>query len=229
MAQSKKNNELLNGKSEICWVQMLGDSEPQGVEQGGSFSLSTSSSVVEKFVIFQSVLAISEVYPSNGSHIYWCELSTADKLCNSSISSVFVNRVTIHESEFYATLPPCPKGTAFHLAETVCVNNESVNLDSPVLTTSCPPDGDCSGEDAGDSQTVVPLRTVVIAVVVTGIGVPVLLAVVIVVPVLIMRGRRRKKENQRVDKSSKKNSSVVAQTYVLSLLSILLYYTSVPT
>ena len=170
---------------QICWFQMSKDMEPQVVVPGKHFQYSVNQPMVGGFVLHQSVLQISEANPPTNNDIYWCQLCTADKDTqnNSSTPEVSATRLTIYDPQFYTALPPCPNGTSFHLAESVCVNNETVPQDSP---------SNCTSSDSCDGEDIFPLRTVVIAGGSTIGVVLILLAVVLTICCLHVRRRRIK-------------------------------------
>lgn len=187
------SSELLN--STIRWIQQLGDSEPRHLEAKGSFHKLLESPPTEEefFILFQSKLQMTGSDPHNGSDSYWCELSRGDDQdspCNSS--SICVNKLTIHESEFYNMLPLCPNDVYFHLAETVC--------------------GECSDEsEREDSQA--PIPTVVI--VVSSVGGLILLIVVVVVVVCVLRKVKRQQQKKNTGKPVQVDTCILVQFYPL--------------
>ena len=74
---------------ELRWVQVLSDSEPQEII-GNPFNPPTTDKIDSEGVnvfLSTSVLEINNMAPPNGSHTYWCELSTVNeetqrKTCN---------------------------------------------------------------------------------------------------------------------------------------------------
>lgn len=175
--------------SKIRWIQMLGDSEPEClVPNSKSTQLFMPSS-------FHSKLQLTGIDPHNGSVSYWCELSTDDIPCNSS--NIFATKLTINESKFYNTLPPCPDDIYFHLAKRVCVTNSS---------TRCLPNSDCSDEDDGSEDGLTD--TEVITIVFTGVVALILLTVVVIVVCVLRRVKGKSKQQQKRN-TSKKTACVV--------------------
>ena len=181
--------------SRICWFQMLEDLEPHIVVPEKPFQQSVTQH--GEFVMRRSVLMISETNPPTSSHMYWCQLCTADRDTRSNLSTpeVAATRLTIYEPEFYVALPLCPQNTTFHLAESVCVNNETVSQDSP---PNCTLDNSCDGEDSEDTF---PLRTAVIAGgSVVGMVVVLLAVAVTVLCYLLLRRRKEKRGDSQKDR-----------------------------
>ena len=186
IAQLRNKSDI---KSVIRWIQDVDDSEPHTVTIEGPFINSTSTkSMIGDYVLLHSVLNITELARPNRVHTYWCELHTPDKQGNDSDNTGMrvANRATVLGPELYASLPPCPRDTAFHLAQSVCILNASLSI-----TTGS---GRCNSEGPVVSAGV-------IAAIVFG-SVTVILAVVVISVslvwcVLLRRKRRRgKKQSQ---------------------------------
>ena len=163
-------------ESEIRWVEVL-DSELED----GSFHVSTDIYTLEGFTLFQSVLHITTVPQPNISHVYWCEFHTLGKETQES----FINKLTIYEPEFYASFPPCPQeNSGFHLAQKVCVSNDSLSDDPPSVS---------------DTEGSFPLRTAVIVAAAIGAVLLVLLVVIVIMLVVCCLYLRRKNKGKKQD------------------------------
>ena len=187
IAQLRNEGDI---KSEIRWIQDVDDSEPHTVTIEGPFINSTSTkSMIGDYVLLHSVLNITELARPNRVHTYWCELYTPGKQGDNTGMRV-ANRATVLGPELYASLPPCPRDTAFHLAQSVCISNLNASLsDVPSITTGS---GRCNSEGPAVSAGV-------IAAIVFG-SVTVILAVVVVsvsiIWCVLLRGKRRRGKKQ---------------------------------
>lgn len=186
--------------SVIQWVQIMDNSEPHTVEseketvktEKGTFFHSTTHSVLEDYIVFQSVLNITQQTPPNGTHTYWCDLYTPSKENNTDINVLFANRATIFDPDFYNSLPPCPRDTAFHLAQSVCINS---NITHESTVTIIPNTTSSSNSTNGDS---VQTSTIIIAGVVSGTVVVILVGgmCVSILCYLCLRGEKRRGDKQ---------------------------------
>ena len=198
MAQTTRTRD----DSKIHWIQQTQDSEKRRIlkESDGPYKQSPTESDVRGTVIYQSVLKILGHPPPNSSHSYWCKLSTPDN-GNATTPDVFANKVTVYGADFYSLLPPCPLDTAFHLAQSVCVQMDFV-LDDPVVTIPCSTNSEsCSdssdiGSGSSEDNTTAPANTAVI-IVGAGVGGGVVIALVCVGCVLVLCLCKKNNSNER--------------------------------
>ena len=221
MAQTARTRD----DSKIHWIQQTQDSEKRRIlkESDGPYKQSPTESDVRGTVIYQSVLKILGHPPPNSSHSYWCKLSTSDTelKANSTTPDVFANRVTVYGADFYSLLPPCPLDTAFHLAQSVCVQMDFV-LDDPVVTIPCSTNSEsCSdssdiGSGSSEDNTTAPANTAVI-IVGAGVGGGVVIALVCVgcVLVLCLCLRRKKNNKHSNERNSKDRNRSVHYWYII--------------
>ena len=216
VALSVKQYEQLESAAEIRWVRSLADTrQAQYVQSGKVYNVNTTlSSTDDRFRLMKSVLKITGVHSFNGSYSYWCEFWSSGNATPNIRIDPSISRVTIQEPKFYASLPPCPTDTAFHLAKTACVNsNQSSTDDDPTLVQP----NSCLSSNSSDSSVEVPLVVVGVAV---GGGMLVLLAAILVIAVSILLVRRRHKRKKLNSRRTCKNYFNVGYTLAGSFKSL---------
>ena len=228
VAQSSSRDD-----SKIRWMQQLTDSEQRRVpiEPDSPYEESATISVAGDFIIYESELQISKLPQPSSDHTFWCVLhaSDDDQKTNLSALNAFANRATVHGPELYSSLPPCPRTTPLHLAESVCVNSNSSQMDEVTpFTEPCPSNREScgaatAGTEAGSNSTEGSSGTgsgsklVIVGAGVAGGVVLVLLAATctLVLCLCLRRRKRRHRENKHQSRTNGKSTCQCLRCYTI--------------